>query len=411
MSCSTPSGGLRKQIVSQLCVLNIDNTSDSLINFFAKKNQISSKETINHRDEIKSKIENNASLIQGQTVLGNITKRSSKIIKHIDDNKVKAVFSDISILNDGIMKKVNEQEGEDLIRKISKMTVGMDPLTVKKIFEEVEEKNNNEIDPVELAKIKKLISNMFDYKGNPLSNQSSAQTGTEAAIQNASNMVINKVKSKATNMAKSAFAKKMGLQNTSNMQKQMIAKVATSVLKGGKSKTHKNKRKNFKNTRKNKKIKKSTRNKIGGIKKKFLWVVKNTEYNIKRFIVSAAKKTDMDGLNNLIIEIKPPEGGGEGFYIIEWNAEIDPETNMPVKEPHREFKKFHPSHDPRIFTDLLFNTEYVQDDQDLSSPDITTTLVDDEEDDDDEEDEDDEAFRRILEFVNNLSSDDSDDDY
>ena len=148
MSCSTPSGGLRKQIVSQLCVLNIDNTSDALIKFFAKKNQISSEETINHRDEMKSKIENNANLTQGQTVIGNITKRSSKIIKHIDDNKVKAVFSDIPALNEGIMKKVNQQEREDLIRKISKLTVGMDPLTVKKIFEEVEEKNNNEIDPV-----------------------------------------------------------------------------------------------------------------------------------------------------------------------------------------------------------------------------------------------------------------------
>jgi len=240
MSCSTPSGGLRKQIVSQLCVLNIDNTSDSLINFFAKKNQINSEETINHRDEIKSKIENNANLIQGQTVVGNITKRSSKIIKHIDDNKVKAVFSDIPALNEGIMKKVNQQEREDLIRKISKMTVGMDPLTVKKIFEEVEEKNNNEIDPVELAKIKKIIANMFDYTGNPLSqNQSTPQTAASLAAQTASNMV-NQAKSKATNMAKTAFAKKLGLQNTSNMQNQMLAKLATTSLKGGKSKTHKN---------------------------------------------------------------------------------------------------------------------------------------------------------------------------
>ena len=240
MSCSTPSGGLRKQIVSQLCVLNIDNTSDSLINFFAKKNQINSEETINHRDEMKSKIENNANLTQGQTVISNITKRSSKIIKHIDDNKVKAVFSDIPALNEGIMKKVNQQEREDLIRKISKMTVGMDPLTVRKIFEEVEEKNNNEIDPVELAKIKKIIANMFDYTGNPLSqNQSVPQTAASAALQTASNMV-DQAKSKATNMAKTAFAKKLGLQNTSNMQKQMFEKLATTSLQGGKSKTHKN---------------------------------------------------------------------------------------------------------------------------------------------------------------------------
>ena len=346
MSCSTPSGGLRKQIVSQLCVLNIDNTSDSLINFFAKKNQISSEETINHRDEIKSKIENNANLIQGQTVLSNITRRSAKIIKHINDNKVKAVFSDISVLNDGIMKKVNEQEREDLIRKISKMTIGMDPLTVKKIFEEVEEKNNNEIDPVELAKIKKLISNMFDYKGNPLSNQSSAQTGTEAAIQNASNMVINKVKSKATDMAKSAFAKKMGLQNTSNMQNQMLAKVATSVLKGGKSKTHKNKRKNFKNTRKNKKIKKSTRNKSGGLKDKYVWIVENTQENIDRFLNSYLPDYGI-GLWNLIREMEIPEeqgGMGEGFFIIEWDAH---------GVSHDSFDRYHPSFDDRLLNEIL----------------------------------------------------------
>ena len=203
---------------------------------------------------MKSKIEKNANLTQGQTVIGNITKRSSKIIKHIDDNKVKAVFSDIPALNEGIMKKVNQQEREDLIRKISKMTVGMDPLTVKKIFEEVEEKNNNEIDPVELAKIKKLIANMFDYTGNPLSqNQSvpqTAKTVAAEAVQTASNMV-NQAKSKATNMAKTAFAKKLGLQNTSNMQNQMLAKLATTSLKGGKAKTHKNKhRKSHKNKHK-----------------------------------------------------------------------------------------------------------------------------------------------------------------
>ena len=44
MSCSKPSAGLRKQIVSQLCVLNIGNTSDPLIKFFAKKNEINSEE-------------------------------------------------------------------------------------------------------------------------------------------------------------------------------------------------------------------------------------------------------------------------------------------------------------------------------------------------------------------------------
>ena len=77
---------------------------------------------------MKSKIENNANA--GQTVIGNITKRSSKIIKHSDDND-KTVFSDIPALNEGIMKKVNQQEGR-FDKKISKMTVGMDPLAIKK---------------------------------------------------------------------------------------------------------------------------------------------------------------------------------------------------------------------------------------------------------------------------------------
>ena len=52
--------------------------------------------------------------------------------------------------------------------------------------------------------------------------------------------MVNQAKSKATNMTKTAFAKKLGLQNTSNMQNQMLAKLATTSLKGGKSKTHKN---------------------------------------------------------------------------------------------------------------------------------------------------------------------------
>ena len=108
--CSAPSGGLRKQIISQLCVLNISNTSDPLIKFFAKKNEISNEKTVNHKNEIMKKIKEDANLAEGQTVLGNITKRSSKIINHLDDNKVKAVFSDIPIVNDGIMKKVNERK-------------------------------------------------------------------------------------------------------------------------------------------------------------------------------------------------------------------------------------------------------------------------------------------------------------
>jgi len=245
MSCSTPSGGLRKQIISQLCVLNIDNTSEKLINFFAKKNQITNQETINHRDEIFQKIKDNANLTQGQTVLSNITRRSAKIIKHINDNKVKAVFSDISVLNDGIMKKVNQQEREDLIRKISKMTVGMDPLTVKKIFEEVEEKNNNEIDPIELAKIKKLIANMFDYQGNPLSQNQSAIPGSAQQMMNQGKEMVNNLK----NQAVGKLAKKMGMVNIPKNKLEMFKKVTNAKLQqGGKSKTHKNKNKKKRKT-------------------------------------------------------------------------------------------------------------------------------------------------------------------
>ena len=109
----------------------------------------------------------------------------------------------------------------------------MDPLTVRKLFEEVEKKNNNEIDPEELAKIKKLIANMFDYKGSPLPSSSPG----------ASNM-INNVKNEVTNMAKSALANRLGIQNTGNMKSQMLNKIASTVLKGGKAKTHKNKHKN-----------------------------------------------------------------------------------------------------------------------------------------------------------------------
>ena len=94
---------------------------------------------------------------------------------------------------------------------------------------------------------------------------------------------------------------------------------------------------------------------------------------------------------------------GEGFWVIEWNAKIDPETKMPVKELHREFKKFHPSYDDRPYDHKILLDDYVPDDRDLSRPDITTTLVDDEVAE--------EAFGQAVEFVNNLSSDDSDDDY
>ena len=230
-SCLTPSGGLRKQIISQLCVLNISNTSQPLINFFAKKNEISNEKTVNHKDEIMKKLKENANLTQGQTVLGNITQRSSKIINHIDDNKVKAVFSDIPIVNDGIMKKVNEQEREEMIKKISAMTAGMDPLTVRKLFQEVENRNNDEIDPIELAKIKQLITNMFDYKaGLP----SSSQTSSLSSSLNS-----------AASAAKSAFSKKLGSFNASDRQKEIIEKVANTQFKGGNSNSNTNYNKTY----------------------------------------------------------------------------------------------------------------------------------------------------------------------
>jgi hypothetical protein len=224
--CSAPSGGLRKQIVSQLCVLNISNTSLPLIKFFAKKNEISNEKTVNHQSEILKKLKENSNLIEGQTVLGNITKRSSKIINHLDDRKVKAVFSDIPIVNDGIMKKVNEQERDEMIQKISAMTLGMDPLTVKKLFEEVENRNNDEMDPVELAKIKQLISNMFDYNTKLPQSSSTVDSGNLAdSARNITSGVAEK--------AKDAFSKKLGNINSFENRNDIIKKVGSTTFKGG----------------------------------------------------------------------------------------------------------------------------------------------------------------------------------
>ena len=62
------------------------------------------------------------------------------------------------------------------------------------MFEEVENRNNDEIDPIELAKIKQLITNMFDYKSSlpstGASNMASALASTASAVS-----------STATNMA------------------------------------------------------------------------------------------------------------------------------------------------------------------------------------------------------------------
>ena len=230
-SCSGPTGGLRKQIISQLCVLNISNTSPSLINFFAKKNQTTNRGVINHKDEIFSKIKNNSNLKTGQTVLSNITRRSSQIINHLDDKKIRAVFSDIPIVNDGIMKKVNEKEKEEIIRKISAMTVGMNPKTVQSIFDEVEERNNGEIDPKELAKIKQLITNMFDYKSSLPSSGSEGNS----ALASASNMMSNAADTvaNAAENAKSEFTKRIQGINVSDKKKQIMDKLSNTSLKGG----------------------------------------------------------------------------------------------------------------------------------------------------------------------------------
>ena len=238
MSCSTPSGGLRKQIISQLCVLNINNTAQPLIKFFAKKNEISDTKTINHANEIVKTIEDNANLTQGQTVLSNITKRSSKIIKHLDDNKVRSVFSDISVINNGIMKKVNEQEKEELIRKISALTVGMGRTAIKEIMDEVDKRNEQEIDPVELAKIKKIISNMFDYKGSPMPNQTTPATN---ALTDAATAAADAAGQLAQG-AKDSIARRLGGIDTNEMKKKIIRKVATTDLRGGSNRTRKRRR-------------------------------------------------------------------------------------------------------------------------------------------------------------------------
>ena len=242
MSCSTPSGGLRKQIISQLCVLNINNTAQPLIKFFAKKNEISDTKTINHANEIVKTIEDNANLTQGQTVLSNITKRSSKIIKHLDDNKVRSVFSDISVINNGIMKKVNEQEKEELIRKISALTVGMGRTAIKEIMDEVDKRNEEEIDPVELAKIKKIISNMFDYKGSPMPNQTTPTTNALTDAATAAATAAADAAGQLAQGAKDSIAKRLGAIDTNDMKKKIIRKVATTDLRGGSNRTRKRRR-------------------------------------------------------------------------------------------------------------------------------------------------------------------------
>ncbi len=234
MSCSTPSGGLRTQIISQLCVLNINNTAQTLIKFFAKKNEISDTKTVNHAEEIIKKIKDNANLTQGQTVLSNITRRSSKIINHLDDNKVRSVFSDISVINNGIMKKVNEQEKEELTRKISALTVGMSRAGIKEIMDEVDKRNEQEIDPAELDKIKKIISNMFDYKGSPMPNQATeaTNTATATAAATAATAADNAVGELAQG-AKDSITKRLGRVDPNKMEKQIIKTVETTNLTGG----------------------------------------------------------------------------------------------------------------------------------------------------------------------------------
>ena len=237
MSCTSASGGLRKQIISQLCVLNINNTAKALIQFFAQKTQTTDGKITNHQKKINSKIEDHANLSEGQTVLGNITKRSSKIINHLDDNKVRSVFSDISVINNGIMKKVNEMEKEELIKKISELSVGMDNATIKGIMNEVNKRNELEIDPVELAKIKKIIANMFDYKGSPMPGDTGIVDNIANAATTASTAAAN-VATNAANATKDAFTRRMNALDTKRMNEEVKEKVETTDLTGGNKISH-----------------------------------------------------------------------------------------------------------------------------------------------------------------------------
>ena len=52
--------------------------------------------------------------------------------------------------------------------------------------------------------------------------------------------------------------------------------------------------------------------------------------------------------------LSPPNFSGWASLSIKCkNSKIDPETKMPVKELHREFKKYHPSFDDRLLNDIL----------------------------------------------------------
>jgi hypothetical protein len=263
MSCTSASGGLRKQIISQLCVLNINNTAKALIQFFAQKTQTTDGKITNHQKKINSKIEDHANLSEGQTVLGNITKRSSKIINHLDDNKVRSVFSDISVINNGIMKKVNEMEKEELIQKISALTVGMDTATIKGIMDEVNKRNELEIDPIELAKIKKIISNMFDYKGSPMPGETGAAGKIANAATTAATAAANAAATAAANAAKAtkdAFTRRMETLKQKEMNQEIIETVENADLKTGGNKTTPHTIRNIRN--------KSSRNKQTTRKKK-----------------------------------------------------------------------------------------------------------------------------------------------
>ena len=148
----------------------------------------------------------------------------------MDNNKVRSVFSDISVINNGIMKKVNEQEKEELTRKISALTVGMSRAGIKEIMDEVDKRNEQEIDPAELDKIKKIISNMFDYKGSPMPNQATEATNTATAT--AATAADNAVGELAQG-AKDSITKRLGRVDPNKMEKQIIKTVETTNLTGG----------------------------------------------------------------------------------------------------------------------------------------------------------------------------------
>ena len=98
--------------------------------------------------------------------------------------------------------------------------------------------------PIELAKIKQLITNMFDYKTSLPSSASSANSPANMAAS-----IASKAAEKVKENVKSAFANKLGSFNPSDQQKEIIKKVASTSFKGGR-KTPNNKQRHNKTKKK-----------------------------------------------------------------------------------------------------------------------------------------------------------------